>query len=70
MQLVRQSVSRTDDPTATGTSDSQKGRDPANTQDEAELPTETYPEFAGSTSPYAVLRYHGEVELFARLGAS
>ncbi len=70
MQLVRQSVSRADDPTATGTSDSQKGRDPANTQDEVELPIETSPEFAGSTSLYVVLRCHGAVKLFAVLGAS
>ncbi len=70
MGFHRRSFSRADDSTATGTSDSQKGRGPANTQDEVELPIETSPEFAGSTSLYVVLRCHGAVELFAVLGAS
>ncbi len=70
MDLHRRSFSRADDSTATGTSDSQKGRDPANTQDEVELPTETSPEFAGSTSLLVVLRCHGAVELFAVPDAS
>ncbi len=70
MDLHRRSFSRADDSTETGTSDSQKGRDPANTQDEVKLPIETSPEFAGSTSLYVVLRCHGAVELFAVLDAS
>ncbi len=70
MNFHRRSFSRANDSSATGTSDSQKGRGPANAQDKVELRTETSPEFAGSTSLYVVLRCHGAVELFVVLDAS
>jgi hypothetical protein len=68
VDLFCRSFSRADRSIVTGTSDSQKGQDPVNTQNEIELPTETPPEFAGSTSVYVVLG-HREVVNFLQFWA-